>query len=86
MTNRTTCNKPIIAAVNGIAFGGGFEVALSCDIIVASDNAIFGLPEPKIGTAAVATGMHRLAREIGLKPRPGQGIWAWSRRWCRRVN
>jgi crotonobetainyl-CoA hydratase len=68
MTNRTTCNKPIIAAVNGIAFGGGFEVALSCDIIVASDNAIFGLPEPKIGTAAVATGMHRLAREIGLKP------------------
>lgn len=68
MTNRTSCNKPIIAAVNGIAFGGGFEVALSCDIIVASDNAVFGLPEPKIGTAAVATGMHRLAREIGLKP------------------
>ena len=68
MTNRNSCNKPIIAAVNGIAFGGGFEVALSCDIIVASDNALFGLPEPKIGTAAVATGMHRLAREIGLKP------------------
>ena len=68
MTNRTTCHKPVIAAVNGIAFGGGFEVALSCDIIVASENAMFGLPEPKIGTAAVATGMHRLAREIGLKP------------------
>ena len=68
MTNRTSCHKPVIAAVNGIAFGGGFEVALACDIIVASDNAMFGLPEPKIGTAAVATGMHRLAREIGLKP------------------
>ncbi len=68
MTNRNTCYKPIIAAVNGIAFGGGFEVALAADIIVASDNAVFGLPEPKIGTAAVAGGMHRLAREIGLKP------------------
>lgn len=68
MTNRTTCDKPIIAAVNGICFGGGFEVALACDIIVASENAVFGLPEPKIGTAAVASGMHRLAREIGLKP------------------
>lgn len=68
MTNRTSCNKPIIAAVNGICFGGGFEVALACDIVIASENASFGLPEPKIGTAAVATGMHRLAREIGLKP------------------
>ncbi|PLW69823.1 enoyl-CoA hydratase-related protein [Pseudohalioglobus lutimaris] len=68
MTNRTSCNKPIIAAVNGICFGGGFEVALACDLVIASENASFGLPEPKIGTAAVATGMHRLAREIGLKP------------------
>ena len=68
MTNRTTCNKPLIAAINGMCFGGGFEVALACDILVAADNAMFGLPEPKIGTAAVATGMHRLAREIGLKP------------------
>lgn len=68
MTNRVSCDKPIIAAVNGICFGGGFEVALACDILVAAENAVFGLPEPKIGTAAVATGMHRLAREIGLKP------------------
>ncbi len=67
MTNRNSCFKPVIAAVNGIAFGGGFEVALASDIILASDNALFGLPEPKIGTAAVAGGMHRLAREIGLK-------------------
>jgi len=67
ITNRTSCDKPIIAAVNGICFGGGFEVALACDILVAAENSRFGLPEPKIGTAAVATGMHRLAREIGLK-------------------
>jgi crotonobetainyl-CoA hydratase len=67
LTNRNTCFKPIIAAVNGMAFGGGFEVALAADIILASENAVFGLPEPKIGTAAVAGGMHRLAREIGLK-------------------
>lgn len=68
MTNRTSCDKPIIAAVNGICFGGGFEVALACDIIIAAEHAVFGLPEPKIGIAAVATGMHRLARELGLKP------------------
>tara|TARA_R110000772_G_scaffold61283_1_gene138133 strand:+ start:126353 stop:127156 length:804 start_codon:yes stop_codon:yes gene_type:complete len=67
MTNRTSCDKPIIAAVNGICFGGGFEVALACDVIIAAEHAVFGLPEPKIGIAAVATGMHRLARELGLK-------------------
>ena len=67
MTRRNGCYKPIIAAVNGMAYGGGFEVALACDIIVASENASFGLPEPKIGTAAVASGLHRLPRHIGLK-------------------
>lgn len=68
MTNRRSCYKPIIAAVNGMAYGGGFEVALACDLIVASSKASFGLPEPKIGTAAVAGGMHRLVRQIGMKP------------------
>lgn len=68
LTNRFSCNKPIIAAVNGLALGGGFELALSSDIVIASENASFGLPEPKIGTAAVASGMHRLVRDIGLKP------------------
>lgn len=68
MTSRTGCYKPIIAAVNGIAFGGGFEVALAADIIIASDNASFCLPEPKIGTAAVGGGMHRLVRQVGMKP------------------
>jgi crotonobetainyl-CoA hydratase len=71
LTNRFSCDKPIIAAVNGLALGGGFELALSSDIVIASEGAQFGLPEPKIGTAAVASGMHRLVRDIGLKPAMG---------------
>ncbi len=71
LTSRFSCIKPIIAAVNGLALGGGFEIALSSDIIIAADTAQFGLPEPKIGAAAVASGMHRLVREIGLKPAMG---------------
>ena len=67
LTSRLACNKPIIAAVNGIALGGGFEIALAADIIVASENARFGLPEPRVGLAALAGGMHRLPRQIGLK-------------------
>ena len=47
----------MIAAVNGIAMGGGFEIALACDIIVAAENAIFALPEPRVGLAALAGGM-----------------------------
>lgn len=64
---RFTCDKPIIAAVNGLAFGGGFEITLACDLAVASEHATFSLPEPRIGTAAVAGGMHRLIRQIGAK-------------------
>lgn len=71
LTNRFSCDKPIIAAVNGLALGGGFELALSSDIVVAAETAMFGLPEPKIGVAAVASGMHRLVRDIGLKPAMG---------------
>ena len=68
LTDRHDCHKPIIAAVNGLALGGGFETAMACDLIIASETASFGLPEPKIGTAAVGSGMHRIVREIGLKP------------------
>ncbi|HIG66548.1 MAG TPA: enoyl-CoA hydratase [Porticoccaceae bacterium] len=71
LTSRVHCYKPIIAAVNGMALGGGFEVALAADIIIAVEGAVFGLPEPKIGAAAVAGGMHRLVRQIGLKPAMG---------------
>ncbi|MCH7960073.1 MAG: enoyl-CoA hydratase/isomerase family protein [Candidatus Hydrogenedentes bacterium] len=56
--------KPLIAAVNGFALGGGFEIALACDIIVASENATFGLPEPRVGLMAAAGGVHRLPRQI----------------------
>ncbi len=67
LTSRYDCYKPVIAAVNGVAMGGGFEIALACDLIIASENAIFALPEPRVGLAALAGGMHRLPRQIGLK-------------------
>ena len=64
ITKRTDITKPIIAAVNGFALGGGFEIVLSCDIIIAADTAKMGLPEPRVGLAAAAGGMHRLPRHI----------------------
>lgn len=67
LTSRFDLAKPVIAAVNGLAMGGGFEIALACDLIVASENAIFALPEPRVGLAALAGGLHRLPREIGQK-------------------
>jgi enoyl-CoA hydratase/carnithine racemase len=59
--------KPVIAAVNGLALGGGFEIALACDIIIAADHARFGLPEPRVGLAALASGMQRLPQYIPPK-------------------
>lgn len=56
--------KPWIAAVHGNALGGGLELALACDMIVAAENAVFGLPEPKLGLLAAAGGMFRLPRAI----------------------
>ena len=67
LTARFDNSKPVIAAVNGLAMGGGFEIALACDLIIASENAIFALPEPRVGLAALAGGIHRLPREIGMK-------------------
>ncbi len=67
LTMRFDVAKPIIAAVNGVAMGGGFEIALACDLIVASDRAVFALPEPRVGLAALAGGIHRLPRAIGVK-------------------
>jgi crotonobetainyl-CoA hydratase len=72
--------KPVIAAVNGLALGGGFEIALACDIIVAAETASFGLPEPLVGAVALGGGVHRLARQIGLKPAMGMLLA------CRRVD
>jgi len=67
LTSRFDNPKPVIAAVNGVAMGGGFEIALACDLIVASENARFALPEPRVGLAALAGGVHRLPRQIPLK-------------------
>ena len=67
LTNRYDLNKPLIAAVNGFAMGGGFETALACDLIVAAENAVFALPEPRVGLMAGAGGVHRLPRMIGQK-------------------
>jgi crotonobetainyl-CoA hydratase len=76
LTSRFDCDKPIIAAVNGVAMGGGFEVALACDLIIASENALFALPEPRVGLAALAGGLHRLPRQIGLKRAMGMILTA----------
>ncbi len=67
LTARFGLNKPVIAAVNGLAMGGGFEIALACDLVIASENAVFALPEPRVGLAATAGGLLRLPRQIPLK-------------------
>ena len=67
ITSRFDNPKPVIAAVNGVAMGGGFEIALACDLIIAAENSVFALPEPRVGLAALAGGVHRLPREIGMK-------------------
>ncbi|MBI3708283.1 MAG: enoyl-CoA hydratase/isomerase family protein [Proteobacteria bacterium] len=65
---RFDLNKPVIAAVNGAAIGGGLEIVLACDLAVAAEHAVFCLPEPLVGLAALGGGgLQRLARQIPLK-------------------
>lgn len=67
LTNRAGRYKPVIAAVNGFAFGGGFEIALACDLIVADESAQFALTEVRVGLVAGMGGLVRLPRQIPRK-------------------
>lgn len=66
--SRRQGRKPIIAAVNGLAYGGGTEIIVNCDLVVAARKATFGLPEVKRGVVAIAGALPRIIRTIG-RPR-----------------
>jgi enoyl-CoA hydratase/carnithine racemase len=76
ITKRFDLFKPLIAAVNGLALGGGFEVVMACDIVIASENAFFGLPEPTVGLMAGAGGVFRLPRQISYQAAMGYMLTA----------
>lgn len=68
ITTRFDLWKPVIAAVNGLCFGGGVEIVAACDLAVAADHAEFSLPEPKVGLAALGGGgLQRLVRQMPMK-------------------
>jgi crotonobetainyl-CoA hydratase len=64
LTENWNLNKPVIAALNGLAIGGGFELAMACDLIIAADNVEFGLPEMPLGIVPDAGALQRLPRRI----------------------
>ena len=75
---RETLDIPVIARVNGVAVDGGFEMVLGCDIVVACEDASFGLPEPRVGRLPLDGGMTLLQRQIAF--RPAMGILLTGRR------
>lgn len=72
LTGRFDLLKPVLAVVNGLALGGGVEIVAACDLAIAADHAELGLPEPRVGLAALGGGvLHRLARQMPMK----QAMW-----------
>ncbi|RKT19025.1 (3,5-dihydroxycyclohex-3-enyl)acetyl-CoA dehydratase subunit D [Streptomyces sp. 1114.5] len=71
LTERFGLVKPVIARVDGYALGGGFELALACDLVIASDRAVFALPEAGLGLMPGAGGVFRLVRQLPLKAAMG---------------
>jgi dehydration protein DpgD len=67
LTERFGFSKPVVARVDGYALGGGFELALACDVVIASDRATFGLPEARLGLVPGAGGVFRLIRQLPQK-------------------
>ncbi|MFF8988882.1 enoyl-CoA-hydratase DpgD [Streptomyces sp. NPDC014983] len=67
LTERFSLAKPLVARVNGYALGGGFELALACDIVVAAEHAVFALPEVKRGLVAGAGGVFRMTSQLPFK-------------------
>src|SRR5271165_1142698 len=75
---RTTLDIPVIARVNGHALGGGFEIVLGCDIVIAAEEASFGLPEPRVGRLPLDGGMVLLQRQVPF--RQAMGVLLTGRR------
>ncbi|ANN20054.1 enoyl-CoA hydratase [Amycolatopsis orientalis] len=67
LTDRFTLSKPVVARVRGYALGGGFELVLACDIVIAAEDAVFALPEVRLGLIAGAGGVFRLPRQLPQK-------------------
>jgi crotonobetainyl-CoA hydratase/dehydration protein DpgD len=78
LTERFGFSKPVVARVDGYALGGGFELVLACDVVVASDRAVFGLPEARLGLVPGAGGVFRLVRQ--MPPRVAMGYLLTGRR------
>jgi dehydration protein DpgD len=79
LTERFGFSKPVVARIDGYALGGGFELALACDLLIASDRSVFGLPEVRLGLVPGAGGVFRLIRQ--LPPKAAMGYLLTGRRF-----